>query len=129
VPSERAVPTAIVPERSGFSVVSFFAQTGRRANSSASVLERRALDLLRSLVSDSCQRCRISQGKSFTPEGEHRVAHRIARRAADLLGLPPQCNGFAGRCTCRTGLDRLDLNHVRAGLLPSHQFDHLGHIA
>jgi len=63
-------------------------------NPSASVLERRALDLLRPLVTDSCQRCRIPQGKAFTPEGEYRVAHRIARGKDGLRTR--RCAGGAG---------------------------------
>jgi hypothetical protein len=47
---------------------------------------------------------------------------------ANLLGSPPQCDGFAGRCTCRAGVDRVDLNRVRSRLLPSHKFDHFGHV-
>jgi len=55
------------------------------SNRSTSVLEGGALDLLRPLVADACQRCRIPKGEPFTPQGEHCVPHRVARRAADLL--------------------------------------------
>jgi len=91
-PGPPKMPTnSVMPDRDwadGRSTRSVTTPSSCRVNRSTSVLEGGAFDLLRSLVADACQGCRIPKGEPFTPQGQHRVAHRIARRAADLLGLP-----------------------------------------